>query len=215
MGRQENPSWRVSAMKSISANDLKCAISKEYAEVATNPNKGFHFHTGRKLLGLLGYTDLWPDAWLNELPAGALESFVGTGNPFSIGELRAGEQVVDVGSGAGFDSFIAARLVGPTGKVVGVEMTPDMLNKAKSSAREAIMPQLEFIQGSAESLPLADEWADVIISNGVVNLCPDKLAVFREMFRVLRPGGRLQIGDISASVPISDSAREDIHLWTG
>ncbi|KJU84951.1 methyltransferase type 11 [Candidatus Magnetobacterium bavaricum] len=208
-------------MGNIDIKDLRCAISREYAEVATNPSKGFHFHTGRKLAELLGYTEMWPDSlpedwpknWMDEIPAGAVESFAGTGNPFSVDDIRPGQRVVDVGSGAGFDSFIAARLVGASGRVVGVEMTPEMLNKAQ--AQNAMMPQLEFLPGNAESLPVADEWADVVISNGVVNLCPDKSAVFKEMFRVLRPGGKIQIGDICVSVPVPESARGDIALWCG
>ncbi|KJU86662.1 methyltransferase type 11 [Candidatus Magnetobacterium bavaricum] len=208
-------------MVNIDIKDLRCAINREYAEVATNPLKGFHFHTGHKLAELLGYTEMWPDSlpeswpknWMDEIPAGAVESFAGTGNPFSIDDIRPGQRVVDVGSGAGFDSFIAARLVGPSGRVVGVEMTPEMLHKAQALAKDAMMPQLEFLPGNAESLPVADEWADVVISNGVVNLCPDKQAVFKEMFRVLRPGGKIQIGDISVSVPVPESARGDIALW--
>ncbi|MBI2868063.1 MAG: methyltransferase domain-containing protein [Chloroflexi bacterium] len=195
----------------VDVETLRCEIRKEYAEVASNPTKGFHFHTGRRLAAMLGYLD----TWLEKVPAGALESFAGTGNPFSLGLLRPGERAVDVGSGAGFDSLIAAWMVGPTGRVVGVDMTLDMLRKARDSAAQAGLPHVEFRQGYAESLPVPDGWVDVVISNGVVNLCPDKLAVFQEMYRALKPGGRLQIGDILVQKAVPDSAKQKIDLWTG
>lgn len=195
----------------VDVDALRCAIRQEYAEVAINPSKGFHFHTGRPLAKMLGYAD----AWLDGLPPGAVNSFAGTGNPFTLGELQPGEQVVDVGSGAGFDSLIAARLVGPTGHVVGVDMTLEMLRKARDAAAEARLSHVEFQEGHAESLPVPDGWADVVISNGVVNLCPDKSTVFREMCRVLRPGGRIQIGDIIVQKPVPESAKRKVDLWTG
>jgi ubiquinone/menaquinone biosynthesis C-methylase UbiE len=132
-----------------------------------------------------------------------------------MGEIGKGENVVDVGSGAGLDSLIAARMAAPSGKVVGTDMTPEMLEKARAAASEAGFGNVEFRQGYAESLPLPDGWADVVISNGVVNLCPDKLAGFREMERVLKPGGRLQIGDILVEKPVPQAAKEKIELWTG
>ena len=190
---------------------LRCAIQDEYAEVASNPEQGFHFHTGRSLAKMLGYDDAWIDA----LPQGAVESFAGTGNPFGVGEVLAGARVVDVGSGAGFDSLIAARMVGPTGHVVGVDMTPQMLKKARDAAAEMGLSHVEFREGYAESLPVVDGWADVVISNGVVNLCPDKSAVFAEIYRVLRPGGRIQIGDILVQKAVTQSAKTDISLWSG
>lgn len=195
----------------INLETLRCEISKEYAEVARNPAKGFHFHTGRPLAKMLGYDDAWVDA----VPAAALESFAGTGNPFSLGEIKPGERVVDVGSGAGFDSLIASRLVGPAGQVIGVDMTPEMLKKARQAAAEAELNQVKFRGGYAESLPVPDGWADVVISNGVVNLCPDKLALFEEMYRVLKPGGHIQIGDIMVQRAVPEDAKEDIDLWTG
>lgn len=190
---------------------LRDAIREEYAEVAANPEKGYHFHTGRPLAKLLGYDE----ALFSAVPEGAIESFAGTGNPFSLGHIEAGEHVVDMGSGAGFDSLIAAGLVGPTGQVVGVDMTPEMLEKSRAAAAEAGLTQLEIREGYIESLPIPDGWADVIISNGVVNLCPDKKAVFGEMYRVLKPGGRLQLADIMVQVAVPEEAKEDIDLWTG
>ncbi|HEX2909831.1 MAG TPA: methyltransferase domain-containing protein [Chloroflexia bacterium] len=191
---------------------LRSEISKEYAQVATNPGQGFHFHTGYTLAKILGYSD----ELVEPVPRSAVESFAGTGNPFSLGEIKPGERVVDIGAGAGFDSLIAARLVNPTGQVIGVDMTPQMLNKAQQAAIEAgLNNMVEFRQGYAEALPVEDEWADVVISNGVINLCPDKLSVFREMYRVLKPGGRLQIGDILVQKAVPESAKSQIDLWTG
>ena len=195
----------------IDLDTLRNEISKEYAEVARNPEQGFHFHTGRHLANILGY----PDSQLDRVPESALKSFAGTGNPFSLGELRQGERVVDVGSGAGFDSFVAAALVGPQGRVVGVDMTSEMLDKSQAAAVAGNFANTEFRYGHAESLPVEDGWADVVISNGVVNLCPDKMAVFRDMFRVLKPGGRLQIGDIMVHRAVPDEAKSNIDLWTG
>ncbi len=195
----------------VDTESLRDAIREEYAEVAANPEKGYHFHTGRPLAKLLGYNETWVDA----VPESAVESFAGTGNPFSLGELEAGAHVVDMGSGAGFDSLIAARMVGPDGQVVGVDMTPEMLEKSRAAAAEAGLAQLEIREGYIESLPIPDGWADVVISNGVVNLCPDKQAVFGEMYRVLKPGGRIQIADIMVRNAVPEEAKGDIDLWTG
>ena len=190
---------------------LRCEIRKEYAEVATDPHRGFHFHTGRPLARILGYQD----AWLDAVPERSIESFAGTGNPFAAGAIVPGESVVDVGCGAGIDSLIAAHMVGERGRVVGVDMTPEMLEKAQASAAEKGLRSVEFRRGHAEMLPVDDGSADVVISNGVVNLCPDKVQVFREMYRVLRPGGRLQLGDILVQKPVPESAKRDIDLWKG
>jgi SAM-dependent methyltransferase len=195
----------------IDIAELREAIQDEYAEVARNPKQGFHFHTGRPLAALLGYQ---PE-WLQGVPEGAIESFAGTGNPFSLGEIHSGEQVVDVGCGAGIDSFIAANKVGAAGRVIGVDMTPAMLERARGSATKGKFANVEFRQGYGEALPVPDGWADVVISNGVLNLMPDKAAALGEMARVVKPGGRLQIGDILVQKEVPQAAKEDIALWTG
>jgi SAM-dependent methyltransferase len=190
---------------------LRAAIREEYALVARDPAQGFHFHTGRPLAALLGYRS----EWLREIPEEALASFAGTGNPFLAGALAAGERVVDVGCGAGLDTLIAAGMVGPSGRVVGVDMTPDMLERARAAADSAGAQHVELRPGYAEELPVPDQWADVVISNGVMNLAPDKEAAFAELARVLRPGGRLLIGDLLVEKPVPESAKAKIDLWTG
>ncbi len=191
--------------------DLREAIQEEYEAVASSPEQGFHFHTGRKLAHMLGYEQ----SWLDGLPEASIESFAGTGNPFSMGVARAGQQVVDVGSGAGIDSLIAANMVGKDGNVVGVDMTLAMLEKARGAAAEVGIDNVGFREGYGEALPVADEWADLVISNGVLNLMLDKLAALQEMARVLGPGGRLQIGDILVQKEVPESAKRRIDLWTG
>ena len=195
----------------LDLDSLRRAIQLEYAEVAEHPEYGFHFHVGRPLARILGYDA----AWLDDIPEASIESFAGTGNPFSLGPLRPGERVVDVGSGAGLDSLIAARMVGRTGQVIGVDMTLAMLNKARRAATEAGDENVEFREGCGDALPVDDGWADVVISNGVLNLMSDKRAGLAEMARVLKPTGRLQLGDILVQKPISQTARENIDLWTG
>jgi arsenite methyltransferase len=187
------------------------AIREEYAEVANYPTKGFHFHTGRPLARILEYRD----EWLEGIPESSIESFAGTGNPFSLGELRPGERAVDVGCGAGMDSLIAGRMVGPEGCVIGVDMTQAMLEKARGAANETGLENVEFHQSYAEELPVPEGWADVVISNGVLNLMPDKAAVLDEIVRVLKPDGRLQIGDILVQKAVPESAKRKIDLWTG
>jgi SAM-dependent methyltransferase len=201
----------ASAVDGLDTEALREAVREEYTLVATDPGRGFHFHTGRPLARLLGYDE----AWLAGIPEPTIASFAGTGNPFSLGLPRPGEHVVDVGCGAGIDSLIAARYVVPDGRVVGVDMTPLMLERARASARDAGVKNVAFELGYAEDLPVEDASADVVISNGVMNLFPDKLAGLREMARVLKPGGRLQIGDILVSTPVSEKSKRNIDLWKG
>ncbi len=197
--------------ESLDVKQLRLAIQEEYEEVALNPEQGFHFHTGRPLTQMLGYAE----EWLEDIPEDAIDSFAGTGNPFSLGEVRAGNRVVDIGSGAGFDSLIAARMVGPTGQVIGVDMTSAMLDKARRAADEVGLDNVEFREGLAEALPVSSGWADVIISNGVLNLMPDKSIALQEMARVLKPTGRLQIADIMVQKVVPEDSKRDIDLWTG
>jgi SAM-dependent methyltransferase len=195
----------------IDVQELRDAIREEYESVACDPNKDHHFHTGRPLAAILGYDD----KWLAGIPEGSIESFAGTGNPFSLGQLKPGECVVDVGCGAGIDSLIAAKMVAPNGRVIGVDMTQAMIDKATASAAEAGIDNVEFRIGYGEELPVDDGWADVLISNGVLNLMPDKKGALAEMARVLKPGGRLQIGDIVVQKPVSEVDKRKIDLWTG
>ena len=195
----------------VDLDALRAAVQEEYEVVASEPQRGFHFHTGRPLAALLGYES----EWLEGIGEGSIESFAGTGNPFSMGELGAGERVVDVdvGCGAGIDSLIAAKMVGPAGAVVGVDMTVAMLEKARTAADG--VDNVEFQQGFGEEIPVPDGWADVVISNGVLNLMPDKARALAEMARVLKPEGRLQLGDILVDRPVPENAKEKIELWTG
>jgi arsenite methyltransferase len=198
--------------------ELRAAIQAEYTEVAEQPEKGFHFHTGRPLAKRLGYED----GWLEGVPEGSLASFAGTGNPFMLGAIAADAKVVDVGCGAGTDSFVAAGMA-TEGRVVGVDMTPAMLTKARAGADAAGPGNVEFREGHAEDLPVEDGWADLVISNGVLNLVPDKSAALVEMARVLKrpneatgePGGAIQIGDILVQEAVPESAKARIDLWTG
>jgi arsenite methyltransferase len=195
----------------VDRETLRSEIKAEYQEVADSPNKGFHFHTGRALAAKVGYGD----DLLEGIPEPSIESFAGTGNPFSLGPIVAGERVVDLGCGAGIDSLIAGKMVGPQGCVIGVDMTEAMVAKASQSARDGDFTNVEFKQGYAESLPVSNGWADVVISNGALNLVPDKVAVLTELNRVLKPGGRLQIGDIVVHRSVPEEAKTDIDLWTG
>lgn len=190
---------------------LREAIREEYRVVASEPDRGFHFHTGRPLTKILGYKD----DWLVGIPESTIESFAGTGNPFSMRTLSAGERVVDVGCGAGIDSLIAAKMVGSSGRVIGVDMTPEMLEKAVAGAHDTAATNVEFRKGYGEELPVADEWGNVVISNGVLNLMPDKPTALKEMARVLKPGGRVQIADILVQREIPEAALGRIDLWTG
>ena len=205
------PSAAAPNLPALDVDALRQAIQEEYDVVATEPARGFHFHTGRPLARLLGYDD----AWLDGIPESTIASFAGTGNPFRVAPLREGDVVVDVGCGAGIDSLIASRMVGPRGRVTGIDMTPAMLDRAKQSAADMPATNVEFTLGYAERLPVPDGAADVVISNGVLNLFPDKIAGLQEMARVLKPGGRLQIGDILVSKAVPESAKRDIALWKG
>lgn len=189
---------------------LREEVKNKYRDVACNPNGEYHFHTGRAAAKRLGYDSAVVDA----MPDAAVESFAGVANPFSLRPLEQGESVVDAGSGAGFDSFIASHQLGPRGRVVGVDMLPEMLEKSRKTAELMGLKNLEFREGLLEEIPVEDGWADVVISNGVINLCADKKRVFSEIWRVLRPGGRLQFGDIANGQPIPKSALRDIDLWT-
>jgi ubiquinone/menaquinone biosynthesis C-methylase UbiE len=160
---------------------------------------------------MLGYADEWIDA----LPDGVVASMAGTGNPFQPGALAIGERVVDIGCGAGADTLIAARMVGPGGGVIGVDMTPEMVGKARAGASALGLAHVDVREGHAEALPVEDGWADVVISNGALNLCPDKRVVLREIARVLKPGGRIQIGDIAVQKAVPEGAKRNLDLWTG
>ena len=189
---------------------LKGEIKKTYARVSEQPQDDFIFPTGRAWAAALGYP---PE--LANVPESAVESFAGLSNPWQLGRLEAGERVLDVGSGSGTDSLIAAQMVGPEGRVVGLDMTEAMLAKARRSAGEMGLDNVEFVEGEAERLPFASESFDVVISNGVIDLIPDKDSVYSEIFRVLVPGGRIQIGDVTIARPVSEDARRNIDLWTG
>jgi SAM-dependent methyltransferase len=195
----------------VDQKELRAQVQEKYREVALEPGAPFHFHTGRALATRLGY----PAAVVDRLPDSAVESFAGVGSPFALRDLQPGERVVDVGCGAGFDTFLAADQVGPNGQVIGVDMTPEMLAKARRNVDELGLHHVEIREGLAEHLPVADGWADVVIANGVINLCADKASVFAEIHRVLRPGGRLQFADIANGNPVPAAAMRDVDLWTG
>ena len=211
MNTNMSPKKEMTIEKAFPQDRLRKAIQNEYEAVARNPQQGFHFHTGRNLTRIVGYKD----AWLQNIPEASIESFAGTGNPFSIRPIRPGENIVDIGSGAGIDSLIAAYKTGACGYVIGVDMTQAMIEKARVSACESGASNVEFRLGYAEQLPVDDGWADLIISNGVLNLIPDKPAALREMARVLRPDGRLQIADILVQKSVPLESKQKIELWTG
>lgn len=194
----------------IDVDLLKREIKKTYASVSQEPERDFIFPTGRAWAEDLRYP---PE--LANVPDTAVESFAGVANPWELGRLTPGERVLDLGSGAGTDSLVAAQMVGADGSVTGIDMTPEMLAKARSAAAEMNASNVEFVESEAERLPFPDESFDVVISNGVIDLVPDKDAVFAELFRVLVPGGRMQIADVTIQNPVSAEGRRNIDLWTG
>ena len=194
----------------IDVGVLKDEIRKTYACVSSEPETQFVFPTGRAWAEDLGYPEE-----LGRVPESAVESFAGVANPFSLGRLSPGERVLDLGSGAGTDSLVAAQMVGPGGRVTGIDMTPEMVAKARAAATALGVDNVEFLEGEAERLPFPDASFDVVISNGVIDLIPDKDAVFSEIFRVLAPGGRMQIADVTIQNPVSAEGRRNIDLWTG
>jgi arsenite methyltransferase len=190
---------------------LRSEIQRTYADVSTQPDQEFIFPTGRAWALDLGY----PQDLLARVPEASCESFAGVANPFSMGALQPGEDVLDVGCGAGMDTLVAAQMVGPTGSVTGIDMTPEMVVKARGSVAEMGLDNATIIEGSAEHLPFDDATFDVVISNGVIDLIPDKDAVFSEITRVLRPGGRIQLADVTIQNPVSEESKRDIDLWAG
>ena len=194
----------------VDSDALREEVRKKYRAVAVDPHGSFHFHTGRPLAKRLGYED----TVVNPMADAAVESFAGVGNPFSLRRLNTGERVVDIGSGGGFDCFIAAEQVGPSGQVVGIDMTSEMLAKSRATARAMGLQNVEFREGIIEEMPVEDDWADAVISNGVINLCADKRRIFSEIKRVLRPGGYLQFADIANGKPVPEAAIHNIDLWT-
>ena len=199
------------APANVDRHQLRASIQEKYTAVAETPELGFHFHTGRPLAAMLGYA-VESVEWL---PSTTVDSFAGTGNPFSMGALRPGEVVLDVGCGAGFDSLLAARDVGPTGRVIAVDMTEAMLQRTRAGAAALGLTQVETYLGYAEGLPVETGSVDVVISNGVLNLTPDKMTAVEEIRRVLKPTGRIQIADIVVHREVPQDARDDIDLWSG
>lgn len=191
---------------------LKSEVRATYSQVAENPEGEFHFHRGPAYAArLLGYEI----EELNALPSGATAPFAGVGNPFKMDPLPTGGTVADIGSGAGMDCLLAARRVGKTGRVVGIDMTDAMLARARSAAAQAGMDQVRFEKGEITDLPLENAGVDVVISNGVFNLAPEKPPLFSELYRVVKPGGRVQFADIIIGTELSEDARNNIDLWTG
>lgn len=190
---------------------LRSEIQRTYAAVSDDPDRDFMFPTGRAWAQELGY----PAELLEGVPETSCESFAGVANPFALGPLNLGEDVLDVGCGAGMDTLIAAQMVGPTGSVTGIDVTPEMAAKARRSVTVMGLETVTIVEGSAEQLPFPDASFDVVISNGVIDLIPDKDAVFSEIVRVLRPGGRIQLADVTIQRPVSEEGKRNIDLWAG
>ena len=185
------------------------AVQAMYTDVAARPDKVFHFPTGRKACLFVGY----PEAQLDAIPATAVESFAGVGYPFAAGILHPGHVVLDIGSGSGTDVLIAAGMVGPEGRVHGLDMTEAMRTKLRDNAHRARAGNVNILAGNAEEIPLPDGAVDAVTSNGVLNLVPDKRRALAEIHRVLRPGGGVQIADIVLGRPISEKSRQNPRLW--
>ncbi len=196
-------------MTLIDVDQLRDKVKEMYRAVADSPHGTFHFEMGYDLAARLGY----PNGDLDQVPAEAVESFAGVGYHLGLAELRRGERVVDLGSGSGMDVFVAANRVGDAGEVVGVDMTDRQLAKARRLAERDGISNVRFEKGYIESAPVADGWADAVISNGVINLCSDKAAVFREIARLLGPGGRMAISDIVAERQLTEAIVCDVNLW--
>jgi arsenite methyltransferase len=190
---------------------LRSEIQRTYAAVSDEPDHVFMFPTGRAWAQDLGY----PADLLAVVPETSCESFAGVANPFSLGALRPGEHVLDIGCGAGMDTLVAAQMVGAGGTVTGIDMTPAMVAKARRSVAATGLANVTIVEGSAEDLPFESASFDVVISNGVIDLIPDKDAVFSEIARVLRPGGRIQLADVTIQRPVSEEGKRNIDLWTG
>ena len=195
----------------VDVDVLRSEIRKTYTEVSTDQQQEFIFPTGRAWAQELGY----PEPELSRVPDATVESFAGVANHWTLGRIEPGQVVLDLGCGAGTDLLIAAQMTGPGGRVIGVDMTQSMLERARASAEEMGLGSVELHESLIESLPLVDASVDVVISNGVIDLVPDKDVVFDEVDRVLRPGGRLQIADVVIHREVSEDARKRIDLWTG
>lgn len=193
----------------LDTQELEQRVRTMYEEVARHPDRTFHFETGRELAERLGY----PATDLNAIPAGAVDSFAGVGYFLDLAAIEPGETVLDLGSGSGMDSLLAARRAGPTGRVIGIDMTDAQLDKARALATETGLANVEFRRGRIEDTGLDDNTVDVVISNGVFNLAPDKPAVFGEIARVLRPGGRVALADIVTNEQLPDGVKCDASLW--
>lgn len=189
---------------------LKSEIKKTYASVSQEPGKDFMFPTGRAWAQDLGYPEE-----LAQVPDFVVESFAGVANPWSLGHVEPGEDVLDLGSGAGTDSLVAALMVGSVGSVTGIDMTPEMIENAREGASALDLSNVTFVEGEIEAFPFEDESFDVVISNGVIDLLPDKEVVFASIYRVLRPGGRIQFADVTIQQPVSEEGKRKIDLWTG
>jgi SAM-dependent methyltransferase len=193
----------------VDVNELRDKVKVMYRAVADAPGGTFHFEMGRPLAERLGY----PTDRLDRLPPEAIESFAGVGYHLGLAAIATGERVVDLGSGSGMDAFLAANDADESGAVVGVDMTDEQLAKARRLAERDGFTSIRFEKGYIEEAPIRDGWADVVISNGVINLCVDKPSVFREVARILRPGGRMAISDIVTERPLTEAIVCDVNLW--